>query len=972
MRKIYLILSLLLLGGIITASAQKKVTGTIKGKLVDSVNKEPMAGATVTVMNPKDSSVVSFKVANAKGEFEIGELEAGLYNLLVSFQGFDTYSKNFMISAAFPEVNLNSVYMLRKGTTLQEVVVEGPPIQVKKDTVEFRASAFKVKPNANAEDILKKLPGVQVDKDGNVVAQGENVQKVYVDGKEFFGTDPKLATKNITADMIESIQVFDDMSDQAKFTKIDDGSRSKTINIKLKKDKRKGYFGRALAGYGTDDRYETSLSFNKFNGDNRISILAGSNNINKRTFSFNDIVSSMGGFGSRGGGGMGGGAGFGGGGGGGGFNIGSFGGNAQTGINRATNAGLNYSNKFGGKVDVQGSYFFSQTNTRNESSRLRQTFYTSDSTAEQSSESQSTAMNRNHRFNIRVQYEIDSNNSVLLTSNFTKQNSESHSYDTSYTMAHTGAGDFLGITGSTRNDNVRDGFGLNNNILFRHKFGKIGRTFTLGYNSSINNSTGNGQNLSPFTYYNADGTVNFFRNQDLVSEQETKSNNNVVSASYTEPFGKNKLLEVNYAYTNRNSTSDRKVYDYNSANGKYDQINLQQTNFFENDFLASRAGMNFRVQTKTYNWQIGGAIEQSSLQSHSIRAFGPKDTTYKATYTNFFPQASFQYTFKQGKNLRFRYNGRTNQPSVTQLQDVPDYSNPLQVVTGNPGLKQEFNNNANLSFSSFNMASFKYINANLSFSNTTNKIVNTIAINGPVQTIRPENLNGAYNASSFITLGLPLRNMKGSSFNFSNVIRYNKDISLVDTNRFAGIDFAKNITKNFSVTQSAGINFDFKQKLNLGLNASIGYNDVEYSLRPNQNQKYYKQTYSADVSYMGLKNWVLSTDFDYYINTGLGDGFNQTIPMWNASIAHQLFKKKNGELKVSVNDILNQNQAIARNVGDNYIEDTRQLVIKRYFLLTFTYNLSKGQRQQTGMPNMGPGMERQMQRTMRTMGSGGR
>lgn len=969
MRKIYLILSLLLLGGLLTASAQKKMIGTVKGKLVDSVNKDPMAGATVTVMNPKDSSVVSYMVANAKGEFEITDLEAGLYRLLVSFQGFDNYSKNFMISAAFPVVNLNSIYMLRKGTTLQEVVVEGPPIQVKKDTVEFRASAFKVKPNANAEDVLKKLPGVQVDKDGNVVAQGENVQKVYVDGKEFFGTDPKLATKNITADMIESIQVFDDMSDQAKFTKIDDGNRSKTINIKLKKDKRKGYFGRALAGYGSDDRYETSLSFNKFNGDNRISLLAGSNNINKQTFSFNDIVSSMGGFGSRGGGGIGGGAGFGGGGGGrgGGFSMGSFGGGGQSGINRATNAGLNYSNKFNGKVDVQGSYFFSQSNTRNESTGLRQTFYTTDSTAEQNTQSRSSAMNRNHRFNIRVQYEIDSNNSILWTSNFTKQNSESHSYDTNYTIARTTKGDFLGIAGTTRNDNVRDGYGINNNILFRHKFGKIGRTFTLGYNNSINNSNGNGQNLSPFTYYNSDGSINYFRNQDLVSEQETRSKNNVISTSYTEPFGKNKLLEVNYAYTNRNSTSDRKVYDFNSANGKYDQINLAQTNFFENDFIANRAGLNFRVQTKMYNWQIGGAIEQSQITSRSMRALGPKDTTYKATYTNFFPQASFQYTFKQGKNLRFRYNGRTNQPSVTQLQDVPDLTNPLQIVTGNPALKQEFTNNANVNYSSFNMASFKYFNANLSFNNTTNKIVNTIAINGPVQLIKPVNLNGAYNASSFLTLGLPLRKMKGSNFNFNNRIQYNKDVSLQDSNRFAPTDFVKNITKNFSITQSVGINLDFKQKANLGINASVAYNDVSYSLRPSQNQKYYTQTYSADISYLGLKNWVFSTDFDYYINTGRGEGFNQTIPMWNASIAHQLFKKKNGELKFSVNDLLNQNQAISRTVGDNYIQDSRQLVLKRYFLLTFTYNLSKGQRQQSGMPNMGPGMERQMQRTMRVM-----
>ena len=271
MRKVYFLLSLLLLGICPGLMAQTKISGSIKGKLADSVKKESMAKATVTVMNPKDSSVVTYTMANEKGEFEIKDLEAGLYKLMVSFQGFDTWSRNFMISKDFPTVNLNTIYMDRKGTTLQEVVVEGPPILIKKDTVEFKADAFKVKPNANAEDILKKLPGVQVDKDGNVTAQGENVQKVYVDGKEFFGTDPKLATKNITADMIESIQVFDDMSDQAKFTKMDDGSRAKTINIKLKKDKNKGIFGRALAAGGDQGRYEGNLSLNKFNGNQRLS-----------------------------------------------------------------------------------------------------------------------------------------------------------------------------------------------------------------------------------------------------------------------------------------------------------------------------------------------------------------------------------------------------------------------------------------------------------------------------------------------------------------------------------------------------------------------------------------------------------------------------------------------------------------------------------------------------------------------------
>ncbi len=968
MRKVYFLLSLLLLGICPGLMAQTKISGSIKGKLADSVKKESMAKATVTVMNPKDSSVVTYTIANEKGEFEIKDLEAGLYRLMVSFQGFDTWSRNFMISKDFPTVNLNTIYMDRKGTTLQEVVVEGPPILIKKDTVEFKADAFKVKPNANAEDILKKLPGVQVDKDGNVTAQGENVQKVYVDGKEFFGTDPKLATKNITADMIESIQVFDDMSDQAKFTKMDDGSRAKTINIKLKKDKRKGYFGRFMAGGGTDERYESTLSFNKFNGDERYSILAGSNNINKQTFSFNDIVSSMGGFGSRGGGGIGGGAGFGGGGGGGRGGFSGIGGGGGSGINRATNAGLNYSNKFGGKVDVQGSYFFSNSNNRNERSSLRQTFFANDSTAAQNSETRSTSINQNHRVNIRVQYEIDSMNSILFTSNFTRQNSESNSFDTSFTMSNSPTQNYKAIAGSNRNSNERDGYNMRNEVLFRHKFGKTGRTFTLGLNNNVSSSNGNGTSFSPYTFFNPDGTTNFIRNQDLVSEQKTKTNNNVVSGSYTEPVGLNKLIEFNYAYTNRQNTSDRKVYDYNNSSGKYDQINLIQTNYFENDYIAHRTGLNFRMQTKVYNWQVGGAVEQSELRSRSLRASSGKDTTIKQRFVNFFPTANFQYTFKQGKNLRFRYNGRTNQPSVSQLQDVPDYSNPLQIVTGNPSLQQEFTNNLNLNYNSFNMASFKFINANLNFSNTNNKIVNSIETNGAVQTIKPVNMNGAMNAFSNITLGLPLRKMKGSNFNFTNTVRYNKDVSMVDQNPSIIKAFKDNITKSMVITQSVGINLDFKQKVNFGINASLAYNDVRYSLQTgsvNRDQKYYTQTYSADFSLLAIKNWVFSTDFDYYINTGRGEGFNQTIPMWNASIAHQIFKKKNGEIKISANDLLNQNQAIGRSVGDNYIEDTRSLVIKRYFLLTFTYNLSKGQRQQTGMPNMPAGMERRVERQFR-------
>ena len=254
-----------------------------------------MVAATVSVLKA-DSSVAGFILSNAKGEFEVKDLDTGSFRLMVSFQGFANVNRKFTITKDKTVYDFGNITLDKSSVMLNEVVVEAAPISVSKDTTEFRASAFKTVPNSTAEDLLKKLPGVEVDKDGNVKAHGEDIQKVYVDGKEFFGTDPKLATKNITAEMIESVQVFDDMSDQAKFTHVDDGSRAKTINIKLKKNMRKGYFGRATVGAGTDDRYQANLTVNAFKGDRRMSLIGASNNLNQQGTNFRDIVTTMGGF----------------------------------------------------------------------------------------------------------------------------------------------------------------------------------------------------------------------------------------------------------------------------------------------------------------------------------------------------------------------------------------------------------------------------------------------------------------------------------------------------------------------------------------------------------------------------------------------------------------------------------------------------------------------------------------------------
>lgn len=957
MKKIYIAL-LVLVASTLTASAQK-VSGTVKGILQDSISATLLSDATVSVMSLPDSSLISFTLTRSNGYFEIKNLTAGQYVLVASFTGLQTHKKSFTISAGNATADFGTIRLDRFYKSMQEVVISESPVRISGDTIGFNANMFKTKPNATVEDLLKKMPGMQVDKDGTVKAQGETVQKVYVDGKEFFNNDPKLATKNLTADMVDEVQVFDDMSEQAKFNKIDDGSRSKALNLKLKKDKKKGIFGKAHAGYGSDKRYDAGVNANFFKGATQTSVIAKTNNTNNIGFTLSDMLGMFSGggggmIGGMGGGSFGGGSGGNSGGGGmggmnmirvgsggggnlGGFNLGSTGG----GITNSSQAGINYRDTWSKYFEVNGSYFFNHAQTENQRNSFRQNI-APDSSINSNDKTYTKSRNNNHRFNLNMIYTIDSFNSIIYQPNLNFQHSQSFSDDTLMSKVIKNSSEYKTNESRTISNNMGDGYNFSNNLIWRKRFHKPGRTLAVNLSNTWSNNNRDAYSTINSKFYNSSGVKFLDRVQDFVTRSESNTANYGIGFSYTEAIARDKILEFNYNHTDNRSNSNRKTFNKNIITGAYDAAVDSLTNRFDNSNVYDRIGTNFRVVKKKYNYQLGIAVQQTTLESNNLS----KNSTILQKNTNLFPTASFNYQFQRSRSLRINYRGRTNQPTITQLQDVTDYSNYPYLSKGNPSLMQEFSHNVTLSYNFFDIIKFRNLFAFITYSATQNKIANAIQnLPGGVQLTVPVNVSGVYNVSGNFNIGFPIKQMKGGNFNTTTRIGYSQDAGIVDR--------LKNLTRNLSLGEDLRLSYNYKDKLDLGTSAGISYNQVKYTLQERNNTSYFTHVYSTDATYTLPKNFILSTDIDWTFNTGRTDGFNQNYAIWNAGFAKQVLKNKRGEIKASVYDILNQNKSIYRNIAQNYIEDVQNSVVKRYFMLTFTYNINR-----MGGRSMPPMMER--------------
>lgn len=904
----------------------------IKGSVKESGSGEPLPVATVQAISKKDSSRTG-GLTDFDGKFDISVPAPGNYVLQVSYIGYTSFEKSVFVPA--DGLDAGTLSMEKNAEQLREVKIEDKVLQAVQlgDTTQYNSAAFKTNPDATAEDLVTKMPGVTV-QDGKVQAQGEDVKQILIDGKPYFGTDVNAALKNLPADVIDKVQVFDQQSEQARFSGYDDGSTTKTINIVTKADMRDGIFGKVSAGYGYKDKFAANGNLNWFNGNRRISVLAQSNNINVQNFSTDDLLgvtagSSGGGGGRRGGGGPGGG---GGGRPGGGNDAGDFLVNVRNGITTTHAAGINYSDQWGKKIKVTGSYFFNWANTK-ASQQLRRNYLLSGDSAQTYVEnSESVSRNINHRFNLRFEYAIDSFNVLTIIPRITVQQNRGSSL---FSGAGERGGGLLNNTNSDFSSNL-SALNFGNEMLFRHRFKKAGRTFMAGVNMGYSYNTGK-SNLDSRNTYFAGGTPS-----DTLDQQADLYGNSWNLGTrlvYTEPLGKGHLLQFNYNNSYQNSLSDKRTLNYSETDMAYNRVDSLLSNYIRSDYHTEAGGVGYRFNNKKAQLSVNVSYQWSVLNNDSRY---PVQTYFRKTFQNVLPMAMFRYNFTSQKNLRIRYSARTSIPSVDKFQAVLNNSNPLLLSTGNPDLKQDYSHQFMLRYSASNTkkshvfffllgatATQNYIGNSTVIANADTTVNGNIFLPAGAQLTSPVNLNGYYNVRSFITYGLPLNFMK-CNINFSAGITYSRTPGRIN----GQTNYSNAPAGNFGVTLSSNIS----KKIDFTLSSNSSLTFVQNSLRKNLNSNFFNQNTRAKVYWDIWKGIIVSTELTHQLYTGLSDGYNQNYFLWNVSLAKKFLKNDAAEFKFTAFDVLNQNNSITRNVTDIYTEDVETVVLNRYFMLTFTYN----------------------------------
>jgi hypothetical protein len=906
---------------------------SVSGILLDKTDNSTLIGADAILLHPSDSSVYKGNVADANGKFLITAVASGKYILKVSYLGYSEYFKN--IEVLDMPYNAGTIFLAQKTNVLKtvEIVAKLPTATQRNDTTEFNAKAFKTNPDATAEDLVNKVPTIS-SQNGTVQAQGENVQQILVDGKPYFGGDPNTVLKNFPAEVIDKIQVFDQLSNQSQFTGFNDGNTTKTINIITKPNMRNGTFGKVYGGYGTNDKYRAGGNLSFFKGDRRISIITQSNNINEQNFSSEDLLGVLGG--SSGGGGGQGGGGFGGsgqgGGGGPGNNSNNFLTTQQNGITKTNAVGLNYSDKWGKKIDVTGSYFLNQTNNVVAQTLVRDYVLQSQLGQKYNQTNTTTNNNLNHRFNAKLTWNIDSSNSIILTPKFSVQQNKSGSLLNGQTFLDS---EPLNKTSSNTTSNMQ-AINFTNDLLLRHKFHKKGRTISADINTVYSPSNGTGSLNSSNNYYS--DTTSKILNQ--ISNNNNQGKTISTTINYTEPvINEKSIVQLSYANTYNFNDNNKKTYDYSDTSNSFSNLNTPLSNQYKSIYNTQSGGVGYRYNFKAVQWMVNTNYQVATLTSTELY---PASYNLNRTFQSVLPSAMFRYNLNKKKNLRINYRTSTNQPGINQLQNVVNNSNPIQLSVGNTDLKQSYQHSVFIRYSATNSDKATSFFALLSGSAIQNNVVNSVyiakentVIDGVTlikgsQLTQPVNMGGYYKVNSYITYGIPIKYIK-TNLNFNLNAGYTRTPGLINnqTNYAnspvagAGIVLSSNISKTIDYT----------------LSSTSSYTTVQNTFNKASNNQYFSQQTRFKFNWIIWKSLVINTDLTHQYYKGLAASLNQNYIVWNAGLGYKFLKDKNAEFRLTVFDLLKQNTSVSRNITAAYIEDSQTVLLQRYFMVNFTYTI---------------------------------
>jgi hypothetical protein len=897
---------------------------TLSGAINDNLDGSPLPDAAVSVAPTKDTTNVSGVLTDDNGKFQITGLSKGTYVIKVTYVGYENLVRYVRLDSV--SKNIGILKLREESEMLKSVTVtaKADHVQQKNDTTEYNAETFKTNPDATAEDLLNKMPGIS-SANGTVTAHGETVQKVLVDGKEFFGDDATTAIKNLPAEIVDKVQVFDRLSDQSAFTGFDDGNSQKTINITTKKGRNNGVFGKLYAGYGylTDSRYSAGGNVNWFDGDRRLSLIGMSNDINQQNFSSQDLLGVSGTGGRRGGGGA---------------SASNFLVGNQGGISTTHSVGLNYIDTWGKKkkVKVAASYFYNYTDNTTLTSLARQ-YYNNGTRYNENDTSRS--INQNHRVNLRIEYAADSFNSFIFTPKISYQQNTQH-----YGLAgQTLSGDAVQSQTVTDQYTYNAGYSFSGDVLYQHKFPKRFRTFSIDLGTSINNKWGNGSQISNSYYFDTTSVDTVMLDQQ--SYMSSKSYAMTASVSYTEPMSKNSMLQLNYAPSYTISKSDQEVdsLERQLITRPY-LLDTSLSSQYNSNYMTQKAGISFRYKNDKVNAAVGVNGQYALLTGANIFPFAYNTTR---TFYSVLPNAMLNIKFKNTSSLRIMYRTSTSPPSISQLQNVINNSNPLLLSTGNPLLNQSYTNSLTLRYGFAKGPKGQSFFAFANVSNTMNNVANAtiiadndtsvtndgknyVTLRKGSQLSRSVNIDGYWSANSFLTYGVAINPMK-CNFNLNGGISYTRTPGLINN----VLNLSNAIAPTFGATLSSNIS----EKIDFTISYSGTYNIVSNTLQTTTNNNYYTHTANAKFNWLFWKGFVFNTTLQNSLYQGVASGFNQDIFLWNAALGYKFLKDKSLEVRAGVNDILNQNTGVSRTISQTYIEDDRTQVIKRYMLVTVTWTL---------------------------------